>query len=39
VLAKHDETYMPPEVRDAIEKAKHVEAAGAAPAASTHAAQ
>ncbi|KAB2899816.1 MAG: cytochrome c maturation protein CcmE [Dokdonella sp.] len=32
VLAKHDETYMPPEVRDAIEKARHVEAGGGAPA-------
>jgi len=27
VLAKHDETYMPPEVRDAIEKAKSRESA------------
>jgi cytochrome c-type biogenesis protein CcmE len=27
VLAKHDETYMPPEVRDAIEKAKSREPA------------
>jgi cytochrome c-type biogenesis protein CcmE len=32
VLAKHDETYMPPEVRDAIEKAKS-RAAGTAPKA------
>ncbi|MFN3586863.1 MAG: cytochrome c maturation protein CcmE, partial [Moraxellaceae bacterium] len=23
VLAKHDETYMPPQVKDAIEKAGH----------------
>jgi cytochrome c-type biogenesis protein CcmE len=23
VLAKHDETYMPPEVQDALEKAGH----------------
>lgn len=26
VLAKHDETYMPPEVKDALEKAGHQEA-------------
>lgn len=30
VLAKHDETYMPPEVADAIEKAKSAAAQGAA---------
>lgn len=29
ILAKHDETYMPPEVHDAIEKAKHVDRASA----------
>ena len=36
VLAKHDETYMPKEVADAIEKAKdaHVDHAPAAPAGS-----
>ena len=33
VLAKHDETYMPPEVRDAIDKAKHVEGAARNPVA------
>lgn len=31
VLAKHDEEYMPPEVKDAIEKAGHPAGAGAAP--------
>jgi cytochrome c-type biogenesis protein CcmE len=30
VLAKHDETYMPPEVADALEKAKQAKAAEAA---------
>jgi len=30
VLAKHDETYMPPEVADALEKAEKSKAAGAA---------
>jgi len=30
VLAKHDENYMPPEVADALEKAKKAEAAAAA---------
>ncbi len=33
ILAKHDETYMPPEVHDAIEKAKHVKAGASAPPA------
>ena len=32
VLAKHDENYMPPEAKDAMDKAAKSQAAGAAPA-------
>ena len=32
VLAKHDETYMPPEVKDALDKAKEKTASTVAPA-------
>ena len=35
VLAKHDETYMPPEVADAIERANERAGAGAPPAGET----
>lgn len=31
LLARHDETYMPPEVADALERAGHPPGAGAAP--------
>jgi cytochrome c-type biogenesis protein CcmE len=32
VLAKHDENYMPPEAKDALDKAAKAQAGGAAPA-------